>query len=52
MRVERAVGAEQMVLPDDLVQRARPQPVSQRARAGGSFRLGRRAEHVVLGGGS
>ena len=31
---ERAVGAEQMVLADHLVERARAQPVGQRARAG------------------
>ena len=31
---QRAVGAEQVVLPDHLVERARPQPVGQRARAG------------------
>ena len=30
---ERAGGAEQMVLPDHFIQRARPQPVGQRARA-------------------
>ena len=39
---ERAVGAEQMVLPDHLIERARPQPISQRARASYGVRIGLR----------
>ena len=35
---ERAVGAEQVVLPDDLVEAARPQPVGERPRRAGAAR--------------
>ena len=49
---QRAGRAEQVVLPDHLLQRLRPQPVGERARAGGrglGRRFGRAAEEVLGG---
>ena len=43
---ERAVGAEQMVLSHDIVERPRAQAIGQRARAGRRRRLGWRAEEI------
>ncbi len=46
IRVMRALGADQVILADHLVERARPQPVGQRAVARSSGRCSSRLEQI------